>query len=158
MALETKLNLEPETLAALQELIRMNVDSRDGFRYAAEKVDDLTLQETFWRLADERDAQADELCHYVEWNCEEPRKTGSYAAALHRTWIAIREMTSADHTGAILSEAERGEDQIKEAYENVLVQTAGSAMNDLLMDQLRRVKSAHDLVRELRDAWNDTSR
>lgn len=158
MALETKLDLCEETLTALQELIRTNVDSRDGYRYAAEKVNDVTLQGTFLRLADERDAQADELCHYVEWNCEEPRKTGSYSAAVHRTWIAIRDLLSADNAYAILAEVERGEDQIKQAYEHTLKETAGSAMNDLLLQQYRQVKASHDFIRDLRDASQDAIR
>jgi uncharacterized protein (TIGR02284 family) len=51
----------------------------------------------------------------------------------------------------VLVEAERGEDQIKRAYEDALVRTAGSAMNDVLTRQYARVKSGHDRIRDLRD-------
>jgi len=157
MALETKLDLNEETLAALRDLIQANVDSRDGLRYCAEKIEDMTLQSTFLRLADERDAQADELCQYVEWNAEDARKSGSYAAAVHRTWIAIRDMVAVDDTYAILAEAERGEDQIKNAYEESLKNTAGSAMNDLLLQQYTQVKASHDHIRDLRDSYKDNN-
>ena len=53
----------------------------------------------------------------------------------------------------VLIEAERGEDHIKEAYEDVLKATAGSAMNDVLQAQYARVKAGHDKVRDLRDAY-----
>ena len=53
----------------------------------------------------------------------------------------------------ILIEAERGEDHIKEAYEEVLKETAGSAMNDVLTDQYAAVKAGHDKVRDLRDSF-----
>lgn len=57
----------------------------------------------------------------------------------------------------ILIEAERGEDHIKDAYEDVLKETAGSAMNDLLQSQYAKVKAGHDKVRDLRDAYKEKS-
>jgi len=56
---------------------------------------------------------------------------------------------------AVLAEAERGEDQIKHAYEDVLQETAGSAMNDVLQSQYAIVKAGHDKIRDLRDAHKD---
>lgn len=153
MALETKLNLSEETLSAVQDLIQMNIDSRDGFRHAAKAVDDVTLSETFDMLADQRDSQADELSSYVQLNGERPRLEGSYLASMHRIWMDIREMVTSKNTIAVLEEAERGEDAIKQAYEQALRDTAGSALNDVMMHQYSRVKEAHDRVRDLRDAY-----
>jgi uncharacterized protein (TIGR02284 family) len=51
-----------------------------------------------------------------------------------------------------LAEAERGEDHIKRAYEDVLTETAGSPMNGVLQVQYSQVKAGHDKVRDLRDA------
>lgn len=151
MALETKAHLKPETIKQLQELIQINVDSRDGFRHAAEKLEDMTLSTLFQSLAHQREEQANELSQYVEWNQEKPDREGSFAASLHRSWITIREALSSDSLYPVLAEAERGEDQIKAAYENALRETAGSAVNDVLTRQYAQVKSAHDRVRDLRD-------
>jgi len=151
MALETKTNLRPETIKNLQELIQVNVDSKDGFEQAAHDIEDMTLSTLFQSLAHQRDEQARELAKFVEWNREKPQRTGSYAAALHRGWMSIREMLSTNNLYAILAEAERGEDQIKAAYESALKETAGSAVNDVLLRQFRQVKAAHDRVRDLRD-------
>jgi len=152
MALETKLDLLPETVDALHDLIQVNIDSRDGFRYAAECVHDVALSSAFERIGNERQGQADELASYLEWNGEDSPRKGSFAAAVHRTWMAIREMLSSDDTYAVLAEAERGEDQIKQAYEQALRKTAGSAMNDVLLQQYAQVKAVHDHIRDLRDA------
>lgn len=151
MALETKLNLSDETLAAVQDLIQINIDSRDGFRHASSTIDDVTVSSLFEFLADQRDQQADELASYVLVNGERPRREGSYLATMHRTWIDIREMLTKNDTTAVLEEAERGEDAIKSAYEDALRNTAGSAMNDVLLEQYTQVKDAHDRVRDLRD-------
>lgn len=151
MTVETKLNLNQETMDALQDLVQINIDSRDGFQHAAEKVDNLTLQSLFQKLASERNQQADELSRLLAINLEEPHRKGSYAAAIHRCWTACREACSSNNAYAVLAEAERGEDQIKAAYENALKQTAGSAVNDVLTRQYAQVKDAHDRVRDLRD-------
>lgn len=151
MALETKTNLQPETIKKLQELIQVNIDSKDGFQQAAHDIDDMTLSTLFQSLAHQRDEQACELSKFVEWNNETPHREGSYAAALHRGWMTIREMLTSNNLYAVLAEAERGEDQIKAAYESVLRETAGSAMNDVLQRQYSQVKAAHDRIRDLRD-------
>ncbi len=155
MAIVTKSHLSKDTIAALQELIRINIDSQDGFRYASEQIEDLSLQQTFLRLADERQANAQELAAYVEWNGSDARTEGSYAAAVHRSWLSIRQLLSSDDVYAVLAEAESGEDQIKHAYEDALRGTAGSAMNDVLMTQFSKVKAGHDYIRELRDMRKD---
>ena len=153
MALETKLNLSDETLDAVQDLIQLNIDARDGFRHASTSIDDVTVSEFFDFLADQRDQQADELSVYVIVNGERPRREGSYLATLHRTWIDIRELLTSDDTTAVLQEAELGEDTMKAAYEGALRSTAGSAMNDVLTKQYAQVKAAHDRVRDLRDQY-----
>ena len=151
MALETKASLQKETIQKLQELIQVNIDSRDGFRQAAESTEDMTLSTLFQSLSHQREEQAAELSKFVEWNRESPNREGSYAAAMHRSWMAIREMLSSDDLYPVLAEAERGEDQIKMAYEQALKKTAGSAVNDVLTQQYAQVKAAHDRIRDLRD-------
>jgi uncharacterized protein (TIGR02284 family) len=154
MTLETKLSLERKTLDSLQELIQINIDSRDGFNEAAAQLDDMTLSSMFRQLGEDRDGQASELRTLVAANREEPEDSGSMAAAAHRMLIDIRAALGGG-IGAILSEAERGEDWIKGKYEEVLKQTAGSAVNDVLQRQYAAVKTAHDRVRDLRDAYNE---
>lgn len=153
MALETTTNLKPETINFLQELIQINVDSRDGCRQAAQDIDDMTISQMFLQMADEREQQATQLSQYVELNNEEANRAGSFAAALHRSWMSLRELLSTDNTYAVLEEAERGEDQIKAAYEHAIKETAGSAVNDVLLNQYAKVKLAHDRVRDLRDQY-----
>jgi uncharacterized protein (TIGR02284 family) len=151
MSVETRTTLQPQTIKKLQDLIQVNIDSRDGFRHAAEKIENMTLSTYFQALALERDEQASELSRFVAANREDPRSEGSVAAALHRSWMTIRESLSSNNVYAVLAEAERGEDQIKQSYETALRETAGSAVNDVLTRQYAQVKAAHDRIRDLRD-------
>lgn len=154
MSIDTQQVLTPKMISQLQELIQVNIDSRDGFRHASEVTDDLTLQSAFEQLAIDRDAQADELARFVAWSGEYPRREGSIAAAVHRAWMTIRESLSTDDRHGVLCEAERGEDSIKAAYENALEDFAGTAVNDVLLRQYAAVKFSHDRIRDLRDATN----
>lgn len=152
MTMETKTTLKQDTIDALQDLIQINLDSRDGFRKAAEHTTVMTITEMFQDLASQRDQQAAELRTLVAANMEMPQETGSVSAAAHRIWIDLKAALGGGEA-AILNEAERGEDQIKEKYEELLKHTAGSAVNDILQRQYAAVKAAHDRVRDMRDAY-----
>ena len=107
----------------------------------------------FRELAVERSANATELQTFVEWHGNEAEEDGSFSAGVHRAWINVRGKLNGGDPYVILIEAERGEDHIKAAYEDILKDTAGSAMNDLLQRQYTNVKAGHDGVRDLRDSF-----
>lgn len=151
MSIETKTDLNETTTAKLQKLIRANIDSYNGFHESAEEVEDAKLKTLFKEIGDQRSAMASKLQEFVEFNGEEAEDDGSVAAKTHRIWINIRSKINGGDPYVILIEAERGEDHIKEAYEDVLKETAGSAMNDVLTDQYAAVKAGHDKIRDLRD-------
>jgi uncharacterized protein (TIGR02284 family) len=152
MALESKTNLQQDTIDTLQELIQVNQDSREGFHSVADHVDDSRIETLFRGLALQRGLQAEQLRGLVAANGEKPEEDGSYAASAHRTWIDLRAALGGG-TAAMLSEAERGEDMIKEKYESALKQSAGSAVTDVLNQQYAAVKEAHDRIRDLRDSF-----
>lgn len=155
MALETKMDLNEGTLTKLQKLIRANIDSYNGFHESAEEIADSKLKSLFKKIGDQRSAMATELQEYVEFNGKDAEDDGSVAAKTHRIWINIRSKLNSGDPYVLLIEAERGEDHIKEAYEDVLKETAGSAMNDVLTQQYTLVKAGHDAIRELRDAYKN---
>lgn len=152
MALESKATLHADTLEILQELIQVNHDSRDGLHKAADNTDDPQIEAVFRALALQRTLQAEQLDQLVSANGETPREYGSMAASAHRAWIDLRSAIGGG-TAAVLSEAERGEDIIKDAYERALKKCAGSAVTDLLNHQYAEVKAAHDKIRDLRDSY-----
>src|SRR5262245_26138569 len=111
--------LPDKSIAWLQELAQINVDSRDGFRDAADNLagKDTSVMTMFRNLADERTAQAAELEDLIAANGETPKHAGSATAAAHRAWMDLRAALGGG-VHAMLSEAERGEDYIKGKYES----------------------------------------
>jgi uncharacterized protein (TIGR02284 family) len=154
---ESTSNLPSETIDKLQDLLRVNIDSENGFRDAAQQVEDVALRRIFRQFADERQNNTAELKQFVELNGEAPVEDGSVMAALHRTWMDFKAALSSNDAKAVLNEAERGEDHIKHMYEDVLTESVGSAIHDVLQHQYVKIKAAHDVVRDLRDAENAAS-
>ena len=148
--METKTNLNSVTLKKLQQLVQINLDSEKGFEEASHEIDNQSIATMFVELGRQRRDNAVELQKLISWNEEESVEDGSYLASLHRAWLGLRGMLSGGNAHAILSEAERGEDAIKKAYEEVLIATAGSAVNDVLTRQYAIVKAGHDRVRDMR--------
>jgi uncharacterized protein (TIGR02284 family) len=151
MSLETKSDLDESTIQGIQKLIRYNLDSATGFTEAAENIDNIEIANLFRTLGSERQELASELQSHVDFNGEQPVDSGSVIAAVHRAWIKVRGALNGGDALPILCEAEKGEDYIKAAYEEVLTETGGSAMNDVLSQQYAKVKAGHDRVRDLRD-------
>lgn len=148
---ETKTNLDESTIEALQKLVRYNVDACEGLKESAKAIDLPVAAELFRKIAEQRSDFAQQLQEYVEINDECAKEDGSAMAAVHRAWIDVRAAINGGDPVPVLCEAERGEDYIKAAYEDVLKKTAGSAMNDVLTKQYAEVKIGHDGIRELRD-------
>lgn len=153
MTLETKASLDKETIETLQDLIQVNIDSAKGFNESGKMIKDVNLANLFSEMAKTRNELAEDLKSHVEYTGERPREEGTFLATLHRTWLDIRGKISGGDAVAILVEAEKGEDYIKAAYEDALKKAAGSAVNDVLTRQYAVVKSGHDRVRDLRDAY-----
>lgn len=151
--LETKQNLKEETIAHLKSLIRINLDSVEGFRHASEHVDETQVASLFRELREQRENFASELKSFVEFNDGEAPESGTIMAVVHRIWLDLRAKLNGGDAHVVLCEAERGEDYIKKDYEDALTATAGSAMNDVLTQQYAVVKRGHDRVRDLRDSY-----
>jgi len=150
---EVLVTVSDATANALQELIRLNVDSAEGFTAAAGMIEDVRIADLFRVYAAQRTANAEELRASVAFNGEEPADGGTKMGTLHRWWLELRSTVAGGRAANVLTEAERGEDSIKKAYEQMIKKCAGSPIADLLMTQFRGVKAAHDHVRDLRDAY-----
>jgi len=149
--METKTALNSDTLKKLQQLVQINLDSEKGFNEVSQDIENKSIANVFIELGSQRRKNALELKELMAWNGEVPVEDGSYLAAFHRAWISLRGLLSGGDSHAILSEADRGEDAIKKAYEDVLIATAGSAVNDVLTRQYAIVKAGHDRVRDMRN-------
>lgn len=150
--MERLTNLRKETLDGLQELIAYNLDSAELCDVAAKRADAVRTGDLFREIGGERRQQAIELQQFVRMDAEEPRDKGTAGGSIRKVWVDLRAAINRGDKEVIAIEAERAEDRIKSKYEDVLRETAGSPVNDVLMRQYARVKGWHDRVKAMRDA------
>lgn len=151
MSIETKTKLSPETIASVQELIHINVDSRNTFQELADGTANSSVAIMFRELASERNrnvAELESLLNFIDAKIEE---TGSLAGAAHRLLISLRATLGAGTT-TMLNEAEAAEESIQKKYEEILTREPGSAVSDILHRQFSGIRAAHQRVRAIRDA------
>lgn len=150
--LETKNNLNDDTVDGLRKLIRHNNDSAEAFESVAQKLKSSALATYFRQEAREHERFARQLGQFIELSAEKAPETGTAGGTLRKWWLEIRGTIEGGDEHAMLAEAERGADVIRDAYEEVLRETAGNPVNDTLLKQYAHIKSSHDQIRDMRDA------
>lgn len=76
---------------------------------------------------------------------------GSVGAALHRTWLNVRDAVAGKGDYAVVAEAERGEDVAIQNYQDVLNDADLPADLRAFVDgQYAQVKASHDQIRDLK--------
>ncbi len=146
-----------EVIATLNNLVETCKDGQNGFRTAAEGVKNAELTTLFNTYSQQRGQFAAELQNEVRKSGEDPEKTGSTAAALHRGWINIKSAVTGEDESAVISECERGEDSAVKSYEEALKKALPSDLRAILERQFSKVKEAHDRIRLLEKAKTQAS-
>jgi len=150
--METITNLDNDTVSHLKTIIEYNIDAQKGFEDAASKIENKDIAGYFRQCSQRRGQFADQLKHVVNLNDANAPDSGTAKGTLHRWWLDLRGTIQDGDEHAVLAEAERGEDAIKNKYETVLKKTAGSPLNAVLTDQYAAIKETHDNIRDMRDA------
>src|SRR5205823_3186293 len=106
-----------ETISTINDLIETLKDGQEGFRQAAEAVENLELKSLFNEFSLQRSRFAGELqSQAVGLGESKPEDSGSAAGAMHRAWINLKSAIAKHDDHAILAECERGEDSAIKEY------------------------------------------
>ena len=131
-----------ETIKALNFLIGTAIDGENGYREAAEEADSSELKALLTQRGQQRAKFRSELEAEVERLGGDPKESGSAGAALHRSWLNVRDAVSGRGDGAIVSESERGEKAALDNYEDVLERDLPSDIKTLVARQRSEIEEA----------------
>jgi uncharacterized protein (TIGR02284 family) len=81
----------------------------------------------------------------------EPAASGTVAGVLHRAWTDIVPRITGMGDRAVLDECKRGEDVVKQAYEEALVEDLPADVEAIVRRQYQEVTENHERIRELRN-------
>ncbi len=140
-----------EIVSTLNNLIETCKDGQEGFKTAAENVEDSNMKSLFYDLSQQRARFAGELQQQVRRLGSEPEESGSVAGSMHRGWMNLKTAVTSKDDQAILNECERGEDSAVEAYKEAMEADLPGDIARTVSSQYDDIKAAHDQVRALRN-------
>ena len=140
----------------LNEAIEINNDRIKGYEKAIEIAADANLRElqTLFKSYIEQSQQFIlELKPLLEQYQVEPESGTNLTGKIFRIWMDIKSAISPSISQAILDCCERGEDEFKETYKEILSESLDDYRNlvDILQMQLSKQIEAHQHIKELRD-------
>jgi uncharacterized protein (TIGR02284 family) len=156
LAYQKKNTMSTTTAATgvINDLIEINNDRVAGFEKAIADIKDenIDLKELFQGYAAQSRKNSQELAALVG-NVDEVETGNSVSGTLHRAWIDVKSLFGGSDRASILSEAERGEDAIKKAYQDAL-NSEDLPVNgrETVSSQAQEINAAHDQIKALRDA------
>ncbi|MBK1881361.1 PA2169 family four-helix-bundle protein [Luteolibacter pohnpeiensis] len=140
--------------AELQELLTRYVDSRDGYRQAAQLVKDGGLAAALTAIADRREEISERVATIIYREGKKPEMKGSPEAKVHRWWIRLRDELADHETNAILAECLRGEKDLHRTMVSALEEGHLEPEHRLI---LQEVLSEIDLaIRSFKTALGET--
>jgi uncharacterized protein (TIGR02284 family) len=138
--------------SSLNDLLEKTYDAEKGFKKAAENVDNPRLRSYFKQKADERYSFGHDLKAEIKSFGEDVDKGGSATGAVHRTWMDVKSLFSADSEESMLEEAIRGEKSAISEYEEVINDAAiPETTRSLLVSQKNQIESGLSKIKSLED-------
>src|SRR4051812_25888650 len=135
--------------AVLNHLIETCKDAERGFRHVADYASDPAVKTLFLDIASQRARFAADLVPHAQRLGGARDAEGTTAAALHRTWIDLRNALSKDHRGAVVHEAERGEHFSLGVYRDALDGILPPTVRDVVEAQYQEIVSTGLRLRSL---------
>ncbi len=139
-----------ETIKSLNYLIGTCIDGENGYREAAEEAKSSELKSQLTQLGQRRAQFRGELEQEVIRLGGDPKEGGSAGAALHRTWLNVRDTVTGKDDSAIIKESERGEKAALDNYDDVLGRDLPADLKETISRQRDTIQRAHGELESLK--------
>ena len=139
-------------LDELGEILEKNMDAHKGYSKAAEKAESPGLKRYFEMKSKEREEFNMALKARIKSAYADFDDSPSAAGSIHRTWMDLKSIFSADDDEAMLEESVRGDKAALKEYDDVLEEEALPLnLRDLLLQQRSRIKTDLERNKTLED-------
>ena len=141
-------------ISALNTIITTLYDGENGFKEAAEEVDNASLATRFRTLSQQRYDFGHEIKPFIKQLGGEVDKGQSFGATLHQAWIDLKSAIASNDEAAVLNECVRGEESAVKTYQEVILdETLPVGARDVLRRQLDSITSSLAEMRRLSEAY-----
>ena len=138
--------------AAVTNVIGICRDAEQGFRGAADAVNDPMLKELFEQYSEQRGRFALELQTAVKALGFDPTHPSGAGGVVHGAWMTLKGVLTGHKPHGILVETERGEDWSVKTYREALATSLPIELRSIIEQQYEQVQQAHNRIKSLRDA------
>ena len=136
----------------LEEILEKNIDAEKGYRKAAENCDNGSLKAFFLDRANDRKTFNRELRSAMVTSYSDFDEDGSFTGTMHRAWMDVKALFSANDDDSMLEEAIRGEKASVEEYDEVLKDVhLPTNVATLLRDQKMKIQEDLSRVKSMED-------
>jgi len=141
----------------LNDLLQINHDRVEGYKKAIDelKADDNDLKVLFNRYITQSHEYAQELTSEINRLGGKPTDGTTNSGKIYRVWMDLKAAIAGKDRKTILENCEFGEDAAQKAYDTALNSDVEfeTTIRDLLVKEKAGLKSGHDEIKKLRDAY-----
>lgn len=139
----------------LENVLERNIDAQKGYEKASENAESKSLRSFFLKKSNDRKEFNQELKSDIHAAFGELEKDGSLKGTLHRTWMDVKNLLSADNDEAMLEECIRGDKAAIEEYSEILEDTELPVkLSATIRNQMLQLRTDLNQVSKLEDLKN----
>ena len=142
-----------EIFDEIEEILEKNEDAHKGYEKAADNAESNSLSSYFRQKASKRKEFNSKLRREIKGAYSDFDEDGSFGGSMHRAWMDIKDLFSADSDESMLEESIKGDKAAIEEYDDVIeYENLPVGLKTLLVsqrDEIRKDISEHDSLESL---------
>lgn len=146
-----------KVINVLNDLLQINHDRVEGYKKAIDELkdEDNDLKVLFNRYITQSHEYAQELTSEITRLDGKPTDGTTNSGKIYRVWMDLKAAITGKDRKTILENCEFGEDAAQKAYDTALNSDVEfeTSIRDLLVKEKAGLKSGHDEIKKLRDAY-----
>lgn len=148
---------EKNSATIVNDLVEVCRDAEKGFYDAAKDVREQRLKEMFLAQSRQMGQFGKSLQDKVSELGGEPRKQGSVAGTLHRTWMDLRAALNRHDSRLVLVECNRGEAAVLSHYERALEGVLPKDVKEIVEKQFVEILLTRNRLQEMEHSGDEPS-
>lgn len=139
-----------EKVGTLNDLIEATRDSANFYSDAAKAVENPNLRKLFDHMASSKNGLVGSMSKEVRAEGAQPAKAGTFRGALRKVYDDVSKTMGSERSDyAYVSDLEKSEDQLMEAFHDVIKNdSAPKQLKESLRSYLPTVQAHHDTLRD----------
>lgn len=131
-----------EIFDEIEEILEKNEDARKGYKKASENTNNSALSSYFSKKAQDRKKFNTKLKGELKTVYADFDADGSFTGSIHRAWMDVKSLFSADDDESMLEESIRGDKAAIEEYDDVIeYKNLPAGLRNLLVSQRNNIQN-----------------